>query len=177
MGLVSYFAMPFEKGGRIEIENRSGREINTLYFYVDYVEMKQLPQYAGRFHAWYNKQLTASVDSVENEHWMFGPGSPIKQGKDNYLIAGIKGKGHFVGVNYYVHSPTPYWYGEGDDMIFVDDNVLNGTGTEDYFNTSWGAPKTPYATPYFGYARVNNDVGFLGRTHLYRFNIADPDLF
>lgn len=177
MGLVSYFAMPFEKGGRIEIENQSGREIRTLYFYIDYVEMKQLPLHAGRFHAWYNKQLTGSVDSVENEHWMFGPGKPNKTGKDNYLIANIKGKGHFVGVNYYVHSPTPYWYGEGDDMIFVDDNVLYGTGTEDYFNTSWGAPKTPYATPYFGYARVNNDIGFLGRTHLYRFNIADPIYF
>ncbi|WP_343303499.1 glycoside hydrolase family 172 protein [Chitinophaga niabensis] len=174
MGLVSYFAMPFQKGGKVEIENQSGREINTLYFYIDYVEMKQLPQHAGRFHAWYNKQLTASVDSIENEHWMFGPGKPNKTGKDNYLIANIKGKGHFVGVNYYVHSPTPYWYGEGDDMIFVDDNILYGTGTEDYFNTSWGAPKTPYATPYFGYARVNNDIGFLGRTHIYRFNIADP---
>lgn len=180
MGLVSYFAMPFEKGGRIEILNQSGKDIRSLYFYVDYVEMKQLPPHAGRFHAWYNKQLMGPADSVENEHWMFGPGKPNKTGKDNYVIADIKGKGHFVGVNYYVHSPTPYWYGEGDDMIFIDNNeqpLLNGTGTEDYFNTSWGAPKTPYATPYFGYARVNNDIGFLGRTHLYRFNIADPFYF
>jgi hypothetical protein len=179
-GLVSYFAMPFAKGARIEIENQAAADIQPLYFYIDYVEMKKLPAETGRFHAWYNKQLTGPADSVENEHWMFGPGIPNKTGKNNYVIADIQGKGHFVGVNYYVHSPTPYWYGEGDDMIFIDDEkqpALNGTGTEDYFNTSWGAPKAPYATPYFGYAKVNNDIGFLGKTHIYRFNIADPIYF
>lgn len=179
-GLVSYFAMPFAKGARIEIENQSGKDITAFYFYVDYTEMKKLPPNTGRFHAWYNKQLTGPADSVENEHWMFGPNKPNKTGANNYVIADIKGKGHFVGVNYYVHSPTPYWYGEGDDMIFIDGDdkpALNGTGTEDYFNTSWGAPKTPYSTPYFGYAKVNNDIGFLGKTHIYRFNIADPVYF
>ncbi len=33
------------------------------------------------------------------------------------------------------------WYGEGDDMIFIDGDelpTLNGTGTEDYFNTAFG---------------------------------------
>ncbi|NQX56986.1 DUF2961 domain-containing protein [Pedobacter panaciterrae] len=179
-GLVSYFAMPFSKGARIEIENQSGKDIRSLYFYVDYVEMKSLPSNAGRFHACYNTELTGPADSVENEHWMFGPGIPNKTGKDNYVIADIKGKGHFVGVNYYVHSPTPYWYGEGDDMIFIDGDEhpsLIGTGTEDYFNTSWGAPKVPYSTPYFGYPKVNDDIGFLGKTHIYRFNIVDPIYF
>jgi len=65
-------------------------------------------------------------------------------------------------------------------MIFIDGDTmptLSGTGTEDYFNTSWGAPKAPYSTPYFGYAKVNDDIGFLGKTHIYRFNIADPIYF
>lgn len=180
MGLVSYFAMPFAKGARIEIENQSGSEIRTLYFYIDYVEMDQLPPKSGRFHAWYNKALTGAEDSVENEHWMFGPGKPNKTGKNNYLIADIKGKGHFAGVNYYVHSPTPFWYGEGDDMIFIDGEdrpSLHGTGTEDYFNTSWGAPDKPYSTPYFGYAKINGEKGFLGRTHIYRFHMQDPIYF
>lgn len=179
-GLVSYFAMPFAKGARIEIENQSGREIDALYFYIDYLEMNRLPENTGRFHAWYNHQLTSAAEGAENEHWMFGPNKPNKRGEDNYVIADIKGKGHFAGVNYYVQSPTPYWYGEGDDMIFIDGDkepTLNGTGTEDYFNTSWGAPKEPYSTPYFGYARVNNDIGFLGKTHIYRFNISDPVYF
>ena len=32
------------------------------------------------------------------------------------------------------------WFGEGDDMIFIDGDTLptiNGTGTEDYYNGAW----------------------------------------
>ena len=98
----------------------------------------------------------------------------------NYLISDLEGKGQFVGVNYFVHSPGPMWYGEGDDMIFIDGedwpSGLHGTGTEDYFNTSW-CPDTLYSHPYYGYARVNDDIGWMGRTHVYRFHIADPLYF
>ena len=177
MGLVCYFAMPFSNGARIEIENQSASEISTLYFYIDYAEMKQLPPNTGRFHAWYNRELTAAEDSVENEHWMFGPGKPNKTGERNYVIADIKGKGHFAGVNYYVHSPTPYWYGEGDDMIFIDGGALpalHGTGTEDYFNTSWGAPQAPYSTPYFGYPEVTGKGSW--QTHI-TVSYPGPRLF
>jgi len=102
-----------------------------------------------------------------------------KDGKNNYLFADIKGKGQFVGVNYYVNCPTTMWYGEGDEMVFIDGDVLptfNGTGTEDFFNTSW-CPKEILQHPYFGYPRVNNETGWLGHTHIYRFFIADPVYF
>ena len=36
---VSYFAMPFAEGARIEIENQSGRMIDALYFNIDYEEV------------------------------------------------------------------------------------------------------------------------------------------
>ncbi|MCD2425553.1 DUF2961 domain-containing protein [Niabella pedocola] len=179
-GMVCYFSMPFAKGARIEIENQAGKEISHFYYYVDYVEMDRLPAKAGRFHAWYNKQLTeTSKTEGENEWAIFGKPGNNTTGKDNYLIADIKGKGHFVGVNYYVHAPTPMWYGEGNDRIEIDGekgSILKGTGTEDYFNTAW-CPKSVFSHPYYGYARVNNDIGWLGRTHLYRFNITDPFYF
>ncbi|MFH1965029.1 MAG: DUF2961 domain-containing protein, partial [Acidobacteriota bacterium] len=38
-GLVSYFAMPFADGARIEVENDTGQKINAFYYYVDYAEM------------------------------------------------------------------------------------------------------------------------------------------
>lgn len=179
-GMVCYFSMPFAKGAKIEIENQSGRNIDAFYYYVDYAAVDKLPLNTGRFHSWYNKQLTgASKEEGENEWGAFGkPGNNL-DGKDNYVIADIKGKGHFVGVNYYVHSPTPMWYGEGDDMIFIDGATtptLHGTGTEDYFNTAW-CPKSIFSNPYYGYPRVNNDIGWLGRTHLYRFHITDPLFF
>lgn len=179
-GLVSYFAMPFAKGARIEIENQTGQKINAFYYYVDYVEVDQLPKNTGRFHAWYNKELTEAAAEGENEWRTLGrPPGENKTAEKNYLIADIQGKGHFIGVNYYVHSPTPMWYGEGDDMFYIDgapEPTLNGTGTEDYFNTAW-CPNTLYEHPYYGYARVNDDVGWLGRTHVYRFHISDPVYF
>ena len=91
-----------------------------------------------------------------------------------------RAQGHYVGVNYFVDCPTPLWYGEGDDMFLVDGEPwpgsLHGTGTEDYFNSSW-CPKELYAHPYFGYARVNGETGWLGRTHCYRFHLEDPVYF
>lgn len=179
-GLVCYFNMPFGKGARIEIENQSGQAIGSFYYYVDYVAMDKLPANTGRFHSWYNKQLTGvSGTGGENEWGILGATGNNPTGKDNYLIADIKGKGHFVGVNYFVHSPTPVWYGEGDDMIYIDGSpvpTLHGTGTEDYFNTAF-CPKSIFSHPYYGYPRVNNDIGWLGRTHLYRFHVTDPLFF
>jgi len=183
--LVSYFKMPFEKGAFIEIENQSDRAIDAFYYYVDYYEMEKLPLDMGRFHAWFNHELTETeTPEGENEWGILGKPGENKNGKSNYLFADIKGKGQFIGVNYYVNNPTPMWYGEGDDMIFIDGSdlpTLNGTGTEDYFNTSW-SPKEVFLTPDFGAARINSTdktypQGWMGRTHVYRFHISDPIYF
>ena len=175
---VSYFSMPFAAGARIEIENQSGRAIDALYFNIDYEELPQLPEGLGRFHAWYNHELTDALPDGENEWGLLGKSGKNLDGKRNYVFADIKGKGHLVGVNYYVNCPSTMWYGEGDEMVFIDGDThpLNGTGTEDYFNTSW-SPKELFQHPYFGYARVNNETGWLGRTHVYRFHIPDPIYF
>ena len=175
MGLVCYFAMPFAKGAKIEIENQNDSTMQRFYYYIDYIEMKILPENLGRFHAWYNKELTEAQPQGE----IYERAYVNKDGKDNYVVADIQGKGHFVGVNYYVNNPSPDWYGEGDDMIFIDGDetpTLHGTGTEDYFNTAWG-PNSIFLHPYYGYARVNDNIGYLGRTHCYRFHINDPIYF
>lgn len=178
-GLVSYWAMPFADGARIEVENQTGRNIDAFYYYIDYVAMQKLPSNTGRFRAWYNHELTEALPGGENEWGILGQQGQNPTGEDNYLFLEVEGKGHYVGVNYYVHSPGPMWYGEGDDMFFIDGEEkprLHGTGTEDYFNTSWG-PKSIFTHPYYGYARVNNNIGWLGRTHVYRFHISDPVYF
>lgn len=178
-GLTCYFQMPFANGARVEIENQEDINIDHFYFYIDYVEMKKLPKDAGRFHAWYNHELTDARPEGETEWGLVGtPGCNV-DGADNYVFADIKGKGHFVGINYYVQSPSPMWYGEGDDMFFIDGEKkasILGTGTEDFFNTSW-CPNSMFYHPYYGYGRVNRDNGWLGRTHVYRFFVADPIYF
>ena len=176
---VSYFAMPFANGAKIEIENQTGEKINSFYFNIDYTEMTALPENTGRFHAWYNHEITDALPDGENEWGLLGETGKNPKGEGNYLFADIQGKGHFVGVNYYVNCPSTMWYGEGDEMVFIDGDVLptlNGTGTEDFFNTSW-CPKELYQHPYYGYPRVNNETGWLGHTHVYRFFISDPVYF
>ena len=61
-------------------------------------------------------------------------------GADNYVFLEATGKGHFVGVTHAVEQNQDGWFGEGDDMIFIDGDALptiNGTGTEDYYNGAW----------------------------------------
>jgi hypothetical protein len=178
--MVSYFQMPFAKSARIEIQNDSERSIDAFYYYIDYAEVKQLPPNTGYFHAWYHHELTEAQTYGENEWSLLGPEGKNTTGEKNYLFADIVGKGHYVGVNYFVHSPGPMWYGEGDDMFFIDGEPwpsrLHGTGTEDYFNTSW-SPNELFRHPFYGYARVNDGVGWLGKTHVYRFHITDPIYF
>lgn len=176
-GLVSYWAMPFSKGARITVTNDSGRAVDAFYYYVDYLEVDSISDDMGRFHAWYNHELTEALPGGENEWSQLGPQEANTTGDGNYLIADIEGRGHYVGVNYYVHSPSPMWYGEGDDMFFLDGEAwppsLHGTGTEDYFNTSW-SPDTLFSHPFYGYGRVDGETGWLGRTHVYRFHVTDP---
>jgi hypothetical protein len=178
--LVSYFKMPFARGARIEIENQADVKIAAFYYYIDYVEMDEAQEDLAYFHAWYNQEVTEADPEGENE-WGILPAETGKNplGERNYKILETSGKGHYVGVNYFVNCPTPVWYGEGDDMFFIDGSelpVLHGTGTEDYFNSSW-CPNELYDHAYFGYARVPDKLQWMGRTHCYRFHIDDPIYF
>ena len=178
--LVCYFPMPFEKNARVTVENQSEQKIDAFYYYIDYERHRSLPKDEGRFHAWWHRELTVPPPEGENEWGTLGEQGKNTTGVENYVFAEIEGRGHFTGVNYFVESPGPMWYGEGDDMFFIDGESwppsLNGTGTEDFFNSSW-CPKEVYAHPYFGYARVNNETGWLGRTHCYHFFLESPIAF
>lgn len=179
--LNCYFPMPFSDGASITIENESDADITSFYYYVDYEQHDSVPDSAGRFHAWWNRELTGVHPQEGETEWgLIAPQSNNPTDQHNYLFADIAGKGHFVGINYYVDNPGPMWYGEGDDMWMIDGEnwpgSLHGTGTEDFFNSSW-CPNELFAHPYFGYARIPNSLGWLGRTHCYRFFLEDPIYF
>ncbi|MBX7132385.1 MAG: DUF2961 domain-containing protein [Fimbriimonadaceae bacterium] len=187
--LVCYFPMPFGKGARMAIENQGPEDVDALYFYIDVEEHDTIHDDAGRFHAWYNQEITqpeSDFGDRENEWGVLGTTPKNPTDANNYLFCECEGQGHFVGVNYFVNCPSPIWYGEGDDMFSVDGEPwpfsAHGTGTEDYFNQSW-SPDSPYSHPYFGTARApgfgNTDprFGWLGRTHCYRFHLEDPIRF
>lgn len=178
-GLNCYFPMPFAEEAVIEIENESENDM-CIYFYIDYEEHQEIPVDMGRFHAWWNREITEPAGDKENEWSVLGPEPVNRSDQENYLIADIKGKGHFAGINYFIDNPGPIWYGEGDDMWIIDGEEwpgsLHGTGTEDLFNSSW-SPNELYEHPYFGYARVPDKLEWMGRTHCYRFFIEDPVAF
>ena len=62
--------------------------------------------------------------------------------RDNYVILETVGWGHYIGCNLPVANFQGTWWGEGDDMIWVDGYKwppdLHGTGSEDYLNQAWG---------------------------------------
>ncbi|HNT86527.1 MAG TPA: DUF2961 domain-containing protein, partial [Candidatus Hydrogenedentes bacterium] len=56
--------------------------------------------------------------------------------------------GHYIGCNMSITNFQNTWWGEGDDMIWVDGYHwppdLHGTGSEDYFNHAWGMQKNTF---------------------------------
>jgi len=81
-----------------------------------------------------------------------GPDDKNLGGAGNYVILDAEGRGHYIGCNLSVHNLYKGWWGEGDDMIFVDGEVwpptLHGTGSEEYFGQGWGMQDVQF--PYFG---------------------------
>jgi len=197
--LNCYFPMPFAKAARIEVKNESDRDLGAFYYYIDYeLFPDDRALYRGYgvsdgtdgareriayFHAWWNREITSpgpESGGIENEWGSLGPTPTNPTDEHNYLLLEAEGFGHVAGVNLYIDCPSPIWYGEGDDMWLIDGEPwpgsLHGTGTEDFFNTSW-SPNEVYMHPYFGYARVPNTFGWMGRTHAYRFLLEDPIRF
>ncbi|MGH3096425.1 MAG: glycoside hydrolase family 172 protein [Streptosporangiales bacterium] len=182
-GLNCWFPMPFDSA-RIEIAN-DGAEEALVYYYVDYEETSDTAG-LGRFHAQWRRQNPCagiSDEGMSNEEFQLQGENPGADG--NYVILEATGRGHYVGCNLAIHNlrgvdtSVHNWYGEGDDMIFVDGEAfppsLHGTGTEDYFNTAW-CPTQEYSSPYHGIT-LPGGANWSGQVGLYRFHIEDPVRF
>lgn len=180
-GFNSFFHMPFADGARFELTSECVAADMRFYFYIDYDAFDELEDGLGRFHASWNRQ--APTDGVEqgaqtNPEFLF-EGENL-DGSGNYTILDTTGRGHYVGcvlnVTNLRQSQEWNWYGEGDDMIFVDGESfppsLHGTGTEDYFNTAW-CPSESYHSPYHGIT-LPGGPNWSGQISMYRFHIEDP---
>ena len=68
-----------------------------------------------------------------------------------------------MGTVYAVRTRSPSWFGEGDEMIYIDGEEkpsIRGTGTEDYFLSAWGLKLN--STPYFGVPYLNHTDRIVG---------------
>ena len=166
-----YFPMPFSKNARIEIANECDLPIGSFYYYIDYEEHQKV-QNRAYFHAQWRRENPCKAVKFKKDK----PEINLT-GKENYVILEAEGKGHYVGCNLSIHNLSSGWWGEGDDMIFVDGEKwppsLHGTGTEDYFCNAWGMQKRAYlfaGTSLFNKKHKNWE----GKWTIYRFHILDP---
>lgn len=139
---ASFWVMPYSSTAEIAVVNNSqlqcGIEIeattvrhkfgdNTLYFH-------------SSWHA--AEKLYVTNIAKECKDWNF---------------AQIEGRGIYVGDVLTLFNHSKAWYGEGDEKIWVDNDIFPshfGTGTEDYYNSSW-APVTVFNTPFGGAPRAD----------------------
>ena len=182
-GFNSFWPMPFRKGLRMTLENRSAMPL-SIYYEVSFAETA-VPARAAYFHAQFRM--------VER----------LKPGTVYTIVDGIRGKGQYVGTSLSHGARSPGWWGEGEVKFYVDGDTLNptinGTGEEDYFLGSYSylrpAGKLPNGDPklaeenfsslYSGFYSVmpleEMDPAYRGtaerRLGEYRWHIVDPIRF
>jgi hypothetical protein len=180
--LNAYFKMPFSKSARLTVTNEGTIRTDDLYFAVDYVTLPTLPDNLGRFHAQYRQAAPCKgwTDNWTNEYAPDINGKKNLNGEGNYVFMEATGKGHFVGVTHAVLQNQDQWFGEGDDMIFIDGDTMptiNGTGTEDYYNGAWDFGGKEFANMHQGAPYMVDPERIGGRYCLYRWHTESPIAF
>jgi Protein of unknown function (DUF2961)/HEAT repeats/HEAT repeat len=118
----SYWPMPFRVSCKITVTDEGNRPVTMFYYHVDWQRHPSLPDDVAYLHAYYRQER------------------PAAKGK-NYEFLSINGAGHYVGTVLNVIQAQVGWFGEGDDLFYVDGAEhpqILGSGTEDYVNEAWG---------------------------------------
>lgn len=166
--LNCYWPMPFYKHARLELVNNGNHTLRKVFYNIDY-ELGPLPPKQGLFHAEFRRVKELRPQPLEKN----------LKGEENYVILDARGEGQYVGCFLFVDSAPGGWWGEGDDMMFIDGEEtpsINGTGTEDYFCNAWGFHST-FNYPYYGVPFQEKQSDDWTQTTAYRFHIPDPVRF
>jgi hypothetical protein len=175
--LNCYVPMPFRKRALIEILNESDLPL-TQYFHIDF-ELYDEPfgDDVAYFHARWSRRDPCDGWAPDLQTNSPEVNIPNLDGASNYVVLTTEGTGHYIGCNLSVYHRQGTWWGEGDDMIFIDDDVwppsLHGTGTEDYFTHAWGMQNHGYL--YGG--SILHEMDAPGYSVAYRFHVVDPIRF
>jgi hypothetical protein len=150
--LNCYVPMPFKERALVELVNQ-GTRAQRNWYYIDYesVTPDAVANTTGYFHAEFRR--ANPFGGWGHEIRVNTPEADIvNQGKlawdNNYVILDTKGRGHYVGCNLSVTNFLGTWWGEGDDMIWIDGFKwppdIHGTGSEDYLGHAWGMQDHAY---------------------------------
>ncbi len=177
--LNCFFPMPFRKRARITVTNEGSENVDAFYFNIDYEAFKKdLTADTMYFHAQYRQATPAKGWT---NHWESNDAPAViarknLDGEDNYVWLEASGPGHFVGVTMSILQNQDGWWGEGDDMFFVDGEKrpsINGTGSEDYFLGAWDFGDQPFSYGLYG-APVKGPELAGSRSSVYRFHLDSP---
>jgi hypothetical protein len=151
----SYWPMPFRRACKITVTDEGNRPVTAFYYHVDWQKHVSVPDDIGYFHGYYRQER------------------PAVSGK-NYEFLNVKATGHYVGTVLNVIQAQVGWFGEGDDLFYVDGAKkpqIYGTGTEDYINEAWGLRVS--TGPWNGTPVAEGErVG--ARLTGYRWHVPDP---
>ncbi|MEI6971687.1 MAG: glycoside hydrolase family 172 protein, partial [bacterium] len=121
--LNCYAPMAFRKRAVVELLNEGEADQNQ-YFYIDY---EQVPESAlegrGYFHAEFRRACPFqgwAPECIVNTGPVNIPNLGREAWQNNYVILDTRGRGHYLGCNLSVTNIQGTWWGEGDDMIWVD---------------------------------------------------------
>jgi Protein of unknown function (DUF2961) len=180
--LNAYFPMPFAKSARITITNEGKVRTDSFYYNVDYIALPELPAGLGYFHAQYRQAAPCkgwTNDWKENSDALVDNKKNLT-GEGNYVFLEAQGTGSFIGVTHGIIQNQDGWFGEGDEMIYVDNDPqlsILGTGTEDYYNGAWNFGGEPFAYLHNGAPYIVNFERVGGRYCLYRWHTESPIAF
>jgi len=184
-----WLPMPFQKSARVEIVNEQTEPVRNFYFYIDWQKHNSLPEDTLYLHAQWRRENPFCISEDD--------GGEVKENmlkgfnltdKYNYLFLYAEGKGHYIGTNLSIDNYADTWWGEGDDMFFIDRDEgtpefggnwppdLHGTGSEDYLCHAWGMQK--HHSLYYGQPWCEEKEGNVnhkrGKVCVYRYHITDP---
>lgn len=155
-----YIPMPFKTAARIIVRNESDKDLEALFYDVDFSK-KEFKEEVPYFHAYWNRNQSTEL------------------GKDFEILPKINGKGRFLGTNIGVKTAPEYedsWFGEGEVKIYIDGDgdypSLVGSGTEDYIGTAYG--QRAFAHKFQGSPIADPKKGTFA---FYRYHIPDPVYF
>jgi hypothetical protein len=180
--LNSFFPMPFQKHALITVSNEGRENVDAFYFNLDYrVLSHPLPPGTLYFHAQFRQ---AQPNHGWTTDWASNGDPRVDNaknldGKDNYVWLEATGQGHYVGVTMSVLQNQDFWWGEGDDMFFIDGDAhpsITGTGSEDYFLGAYDFGKQSFSYRLFG-APVKGEERAGSRSSVYRFHLDSPITF
>lgn len=178
-GLNSFFDMPFEHHARITLTNQGAQRIWGLFFNIDYrTYAHPLPSDTLYFHAQYHQAQPnhGLISNWKNNQDPIADLRPNPDGKDNFAFLDARGHGQYVGVTMSVLQNQDFWWGEGDEMFFIDGEKLpsiKGTGAEDYFTGAGDFGGKTFTSPYAGAILVGPEKS--GSTSsMFRFHLESP---